>query len=291
MKRRRRKARHIECELEKYHARPEWSHSQEEDAIGDEGSWPLFYGRHVANPAEFPRKASKALDAGTVAHTILTSPGSMDDVVAIIPGDVLNKDGHRKGAPWKEWSEENAGKIQMKAEEFEPVRVMVRNVYAHPRGRWLMEHILHTEFTLLWKDAETGVELRARPDLLVEFHGRVFVVDFKTTRCRTPRKFIGAAGELGYHRQIAWYQEPVELFGYEVVRQGIFLTVDKSPAHECRVYELPERAVELGHRENVAFRRELARRMAEDDWTDPLAQEAIEIDLPQWTYENERTAA
>jgi hypothetical protein len=284
------KARHIQCTLDQYHARDEWSHSQEEDAIGDEGSWPLFYGRHVAKPPLFPRKTSGALDAGTVAHTILTSPGSVDDVVAIIPEDVLNKDGHRKGQPWKDWSAENAGRIQMKAAECEPIRQMVRNVYAHPRGRWLMEHILHAEFTLVWTDEETGLELRARPDFLIQWHGRIFVVDFKTTRCRTPRTFIKAAGELGYHRQLAWYSEPVELFGYEVAPQGIFLTSDKSPAHECRVYELPEHDIELGHRENAAFRRALARRLAEDDWTDPLSQEAIEIALPRWVHENERLA-
>jgi hypothetical protein len=282
-------ARHAECTLAEYHARPEWSHSQEESAIGDEGSWPLFYGQHVIDPPLYPRKANAALDAGTVAHAILTSPGSRDDVVAIIPDDVLNKDGHRKGKPWKDWSAENADRIQMKAEEFEPVRQMVRNVYAHPRGRWLMEHVLHTEYTLAWTDEETGLELRARPDFLVQWRSRVFVVDFKTTRCRTPRTFRKDIGKLGYHRQIAWYAEPVELFGYEVAPQGIFLTADKSPAHECRVYDLSERAVNLGHRENVAFRRALARRLDENDWTDPLSQEAIEMDLERWAYENERT--
>ena len=283
------KARHIECSLETYHTRGEWSHSQEEDAIGDEGSWPLFHGRHVAKPSLFPRKKSKDLDAGTVAHTILTSPGSLDDVVAIIPPEVLSKSGARGTNAYKAWQADHPDKIHMKEAEVEPVRQMVRNVYAHPRGRWLMEHILHTEFTLVWKDEETGLDLKARPDFLVQWQGRIFVVDFKTTRCRTPRTFYKAAAELGYHRQLAWYQEPVELFGYEVVPEGVFLTSDKSPAHECRVYELPKHDIDLGHRENRAFRREFSWRKDNDDWTDPLSQEAIVGQLPRWAHDNERT--
>jgi hypothetical protein len=284
------KARHIQCTLDQYHARDEWSHSQLNDAAKEDGSWPLFYGRHVADPPLYPREQSKALDVGTVGHAALTSPGSIDDVVMIIPPDVLNKDGHRKGGAWKDWSEENAGIIQMKEAEFEPVRRMVRSVYAHPRGAWLMQHALHYEFSLVWQDAETGLGLSARPDLLAEWRGRILVVDFKTTRCRTPRAFVQAAAELGYHRQAAWYMEAVELFGYDVSPSFVFLTVDKSPAHECRIYELPEHAVELGRRENAANRRDLARRLAENDWTDPLSQEAIEVDLPRWVYDNERIA-
>lgn len=287
-----RSARHIECTNEAYHARPEWSRSNFEDAINEDGevSWPLFYGLHVAEPRLFQRTASTAMDAGTVAHAILSSPGDIDDVVTVIPSEVLNKDGYRKGQAWKDWSVENAGKIQMKEAEFDPVRQMVRNVYAHPRGNWLMGHALNYEFGLVWEDSETGLLLRARLDLLVEFRGRVLVVDFKTTRCRTPRTFAKAAADLGYHRQAAWYSEAVELFGYEVAA-FLFLTVDKSPAHECRVYELPEHAVDLGRRQNAANRRELARRLDEDDWTDPLGQDAIEVDLPQYVYYNERTVA
>lgn len=283
------RARHVECTLKQYHARPEWSRSQFEDAINEDGdiSWPLFYGLHVAEPRLFHKSASTAMDVGTVAHVILSSPGGIDTVVAIIPPEVLGKGGRRGTNAWKEWRDTHPGKIDMKEAEFEPVRQMVRNVYQHPRGDWLMRHALHYEFGLVWEDSETSLQLRACSDLLVEFRGRVLVVDFKTTRCRTPRTFAKAAAELGYHRQAAWYSEAVELFGYEVAG-FLFLTVDKSPAHECRVYELPQHAIELGRRQNAANRRELARRLDENDWTDPLGQDAIEVDLPQYVYYNER---
>lgn len=282
-----RRARHVECSLPNYHARDEWARSQLEDAIGKDGSWPLFYGRHVADPPLYPRVEKKVWDVGTVAHACLTSPGGIDSVVAKIPDDVLNGQGYRKGKAWTEWSEAHAGLIQMRADELAPIRRMVHNVHAHPYGKWLMEHSLHFEFSLIYHCPVSGLACRARPDLLVGHRGKMLVVDFKTTRCVSPDDFKWDAWKFGYHRQFAWYKEAVELFGHEVAG-CLALTVDKSPAHECRVYELPDCAVELGTEENHRNRTELARRLNEDDWTDPLGQKVWEVDLPLKAYEQGR---
>ena len=58
-------ARHIECTMEEYHQRPEWSRSQLEDFFR---SPPLFYGRHVAKPPLYPREEKQVFDHGTVAE-------------------------------------------------------------------------------------------------------------------------------------------------------------------------------------------------------------------------------
>lgn len=273
-----RTARHIECTLEEYHARSEWSRSQAEDL---RASPPLFHGRHISGL--YPRKEGPALDTGTVGHHILTSPASVDEIVAVIPPDVLNSQGHRKGAAWKEWSEAHPDRIQMKADEMEAIRHMVRNVYAHPRATMLLANAMHYEFTVLYEDPETGLPLRARPDLISGFYSRVIVVDFKTTRALTPREFASEAVKWGYHRQEAWYREGVERFGYDIAA-FLFVTVDKSPAHECRVYELSSSALQLGREENQSIRRDLAHRLETDDWTDPYGKEILTIDLPAWAY-------
>ena len=69
-----------------------------------------------------------------------------------------------------------------------------------------------------------------------------------------------------------------------------FITVDKSPAHECRVYEIEEEVVQ-GRRDNTRNRRELARRLREDDWIDPAAKEAIKVRFPRRIYDEEGVAA
>lgn len=277
-----RKARHIECSMEDYHARDETSRSQIEDLLD---SPPLFYGRHIARPPIYPRKSSKDFDTGTVAHAALSAPRGLDTVVTEIPAEVLNGQGHRKGARWQEWAEAHAGTIHLKAEELEPIRQMVRNVYDHPEAGQLLGKVMHYEFSLVWDDAETGLPLRARPDLILRHRDGAVVADFKTTKALTPREFAADAAKYGYHRQEAWYREGVELFGLPVVG-FVFITVDKSPAHECRVYDLPPSALQLGREENQANRRDLARRLDTNDWTDPYGKEILTVDLPEWAYKD-----
>jgi hypothetical protein len=207
-------------------------------------------------------------------------------VVTEIPADVLNGDGHRKGAAWQEWKKANPNKILLKAEELVPIRRMVANVYDHPVASRLLGKVLHYEFSLVWDDPETGLALRARPDLIVGHGGNhVIVPDFKTTKALTPREFVRDAVQFGYHRQAAWYSELVAAFGYEVLA-FLFITVDKSPAHECRVYELPEPALQLGREQNQAGRRDLVRRLETNDWTDPYGKEILTVDLPEWAYQD-----
>ncbi len=272
------RARHVQCTLEQYHARSEWSRSQLEVL---RESPPLFHGRYTLG--SYPYKRTTALDVGTVAHTLLSSPASRNELVKIIPAKVLNKDGHRKGAPWKAFEKEHIGLILMKAEEFEPVKQMVRNVYAHDEAGRLLSAAIHYEHTLYYKDEETGLWLRARPDLLTGADGRVIIVEYKTTRAVTPREFCSDAYSLGYHRQEAWYWDAVEAFGMDVA-DFIFITSDKSPAYQCRCYRLPRTALELGRRQNRENRRDLARRLAENDWTDPLGSGIHNVDLPEYAY-------
>lgn len=274
------KARHVECSLEEYHRRPEWSHSSIETLWNDV---PLFYGRHIARPPLYPKPSKNVFDDGTIAHACLIAPGGLKEVVAEIPREALNADGHRKGAAWKEWSEVHAGLIQRTAQELTGIRHMIRNVYAHPRVRWLLQRIQHTEFTLIWHDVELGLDRRARPDLLAGHSHQIIVVEYKTTRAITPREFSRDAHKYGYHRQIAWYTDGVRAFGYDVGGH-VFVTSDKSPAHLCRVYELPPEAIELGREQNQTLCREVVRRLDQDDWSDPLGDDVYRVDLPLYAY-------
>lgn len=274
-----RRARHIDCTLDEYHSRPEWSNSQLSVLLASPA---LFHGRFITKT--YPRVSTQAMDVGSAAHALLSSPADRETVLEI-PADALNADGHKKGAAWKQFAAEHEGTILLKPAEFAMVQQMVSNTYdCLPAGQ-ILRQAIHYEFTLLWKDVDSGLSLRARPDLIVGHKGRVIVPDFKTTRCLTPREFAADAAKLGYHRQAACYSDAVALFGYDVAG-FVFVTVDKSPAHECRVYELPPCAIELGREENRMARRDLARRLAEDDWTDPLSREIMQVDLPKWAYTN-----
>ncbi|HUT88721.1 MAG TPA: PD-(D/E)XK nuclease-like domain-containing protein [Thermoguttaceae bacterium] len=275
------KARHIECTLAEYHARSEWSNSQIKTL---RESPPLFYGCHVARPPLWPPEEKQCWDLGTVAHACLTSPGGIDGVVVEIPADVLNSQGHRKGGAWLQWKAEHADRLMLTAAEMAGIRSMVRNVYDHPEARKLLRSILHQEHTIVWHDDETGLDFRARPDLICngDKHG-VTLTEFKTTRQHDPRWFGGDAVKFGYHHQLTWYEDGLEAFGYPV-RDHRIITANNRPAYECRVYRLPDALLELAREENRATRRDLARRLKESDWTDPLAQDVLPVQIPDRAY-------
>lgn len=270
---------HLECTLAEYHAtKGSWSHSQIEDLIQSPA---LFHGRHITGV--FPRESSPALDVGTIAHAAITDPDGLDGVLAIIPPEVLNRDGHRKGSDWLAWSDAHDDKIQMKRSEAAPVLHMVANVQANPAASRLLDAFGPFEYTMIWTDAESGLDLRARPDKIAETDLGTVVVDLKTTRALSPREFANDIVRFGYHRQAAWYLDAADLAGFNPVA-FCFVCVDKSPAHECVVYQLDARAIELGRQQNRDAIADLARRLESDSWQGPRWAAVFNVDLPDWAY-------
>ena len=273
---------HIDCTLTEYHARPEWSNSQVGDLIS-RGA-PFFHGTHVTG--EMPKETKAVWDTGTVAHAIFASE-DIDKVVAVIPADVLNGQGHRKGGNWLAWKEDHAHLIDRKESEMVAIRHMVANAHAHPAVKELLDHAAHFEHSLVYKDEATGLPLRNRTDLICVYpNGRAAVVDFKTTRAVTKREFRKDAHKYGYHRQAAWYWNAAEKAGFNV-KAFVFIAVDKSPAHECRVYKAPLRELELGRREVRTALDDLARRLEEDDWQCPNYGEIADMEFPEYAFQNE----
>jgi hypothetical protein len=271
--------------MEEYHQRDEFSNSQISDYIS---RGPLyFYGAHVARPKLYPHEQKQVWEFGTAAHQLFSAPGRISEVAIEIPESVLNKDGHKKGQTWIDWSQEHSNLIQLKPAEMSAARTMVRRVYEHPIASKIFSSALHYEHTLIWEDHETGLGLRARPDIVSGWRGCIIPSDFKTSRALTPREFARDARKYGYHRQAAWYSEPLELQGYRILG-FYFVTVDKSPAHECRVYEIDPADMEIGRREIQQARREIAERLQRDDndqetaWRSELDQKAVVISLPHW---------
>ncbi len=273
-----RKARHIECTNEAYHARAEWSRSQLNDLPDDPE---LFAGRCITD--EFPRPSSKPMEIGTVAHQCLTAPGGLDAVVTVIPPEVLASNGARLGNAWKAWRAEHAGTIHLTERELQPIRRMIRSVHVHKTASKRLAAAMHYEFTLIYTDKETGLPLRARPDLIVADGDGVIVPDFKTTAARTTRDFARECVRFRLHRQAAWYTEAVELFGYHV-KSWEFITVQNAPPYACRVRPLDPLAIALGLDEIRAARRDLKRRLDADDWSDPTGDDPIPLDLPEYAY-------
>lgn len=61
------------------------------------------------------------------------------------------------------------------------------------------------EESFFWKDEETGVECKCRPDSYGEISGQPICVDLKTCQCAETEKFMRDAIKLNYDIQAAHY--------------------------------------------------------------------------------------
>lgn len=275
-------ARHIKCTIEEYHALPEFGRSQHTMVFE---SPELFEGTYISHI--YPHEWKAAWDTGTVAHACFLEPGNIDNVVRIIPADVLNNQGHRKGANWLAWKAGNAGYIYQTAKEFAAIERMIAAVHEHEDAQMLFDHAIHFEHTIIWEDQETGLPLRARPDMICEFPAGLVVSDFKTTRSVKERQFCFDAGDYGYHRQQAMYSEAVEtLFGRPVIKFP-FICVDKKPPYSCEVFTLSQRDLKLGQRQNQEIRRDFQRRLETNDWHSEGWGRCKQVYLPERAHKEE----
>jgi hypothetical protein len=243
---------------------------------------PLFHGRFISHI--YPPPKSDVFDDGSVVHEILSTGKAIEEVVAIIPRDALNADNERKGGAWKDFKVANPNKILRKREECDTLIRMVESVRSHPKARWLLEADGHFEHTIAWQDAETGLMLRARPDKISIFSDEWVLSDIKTTRAEDHREFSSAIANYGYHRQAAWYSDAVAALTGGEPQAFCFITVNKTPAHECHVYELMPSAIQIGREENRQLLIELAYRLKTNDWNARDFGTILEIDLPAWAY-------
>lgn len=140
-----------------------------------------YWRKSYLNPDAEPREGKQAFNVGTAAHTLVLEPELLHDTIAVVPGDYLASNGALSTKKAKEFVAEQTelGRTVIKPDEWDAVCSIADNVRAHPqvvrslaRGR--------VEQSLILKDDETGIFLKARPDFMPDESDR-FIVDLKTT--------------------------------------------------------------------------------------------------------------
>lgn len=147
------------------------------------------------NPNRFPVETSKALDIGRAAHCLVLGEPEFNKHFIVSPYDDFRK----KEA--QEWRDEQTRTVLKKA-DFDMVTILAA---AQKRSAQCMRAFENgkPEKSLIWKDKETGIWLRARPDWLPNDPRAGFVVEFKSALTIAPRQWSSAAFTYGYHLQAA----------------------------------------------------------------------------------------
>lgn len=201
--------------------------------------WSKFH-----NPDRPQFGPTAAMKAGTLLHTALLEPWNMGGYV-VRPDDV---DARTKAG--KEWLASHAGREIITAEQHETVKQQIKAIHAEPTLHMLLTSgFTVAESSVFWQDAATGLQCRARPDLMTDpTRKHVTVLDVKSTADASPDGFGKSAAKFGYHRQAAHYTNGIEAQGL-TVDAFVFATVTSSYPFIAVAYILDAEAAAQGFEE------------------------------------------
>lgn len=176
---------------------------------------------------------------------------------------------------------ELAGKTVLKADDYTAVLGMAEAMKRHPISKALGRG--KCEQTICWKDSETGIWLRCRPDFLPDDNR--FIPDYKTTASAHPDDFARDVPHYGYHQQAALYLDGIAaVFGENEARQFYFIAQEKEPPYIIQPFALDVESVEWGKRLNRKAIRTFARCLESNNWP-AYSTDFVTVSLPRWQTE------
>jgi exodeoxyribonuclease VIII len=216
---------------------------------------------------------SKAMQLGTAIHTSILEPALYSEIVAILPSDI---DGRTKEG--KVWREANKSRIQLTVVEHVEVQGVAHSVRSHPF--WDIITLPHKiEASVFGQDLETGLALKARPDLWVN---ETTLVDIKTTDDASPEAFTRTIATFRYHIQAAHY---LAMTGAE---EFYFVAVERKAPYAVAIYKLDSEWLQAGEilRRNAIMTIHECRAL--DSWPAyPTATQTLSC--PKWALNKSET--
>lgn len=236
---------------------------------------PLHFYAKQLDPDAGHGEPTPAMVAGTLAHTALLEPQTLDQRYAVKPP---GHDGRTKEG--KAWNAEHAGRILVTAEQMQAAKRQAAAVRALPEIAQLMSRG-RAEVSAFWIDNETGEHCKCRPDFVAEVDAGVVLIDLKTCPDASPRGFPRVVANMDYHLQHAWYVDGYERASGRMVLGFIFAAVEHEYPHAAGAYMLDEQAIAAAREENRRLTRLYASCRASNLW--PGYPDAIQpITLPAW---------
>lgn len=251
------------------------------------GSPAHFYSEWSGNPNQIERADTKALLLGNAAHFLVLGQPHFARSYAIRPDEMMDsKTGEMK--PWqgnrtvcKEWIEETeaSGRVVLTPDDVEIVKGMSISLGNHPLVR---SGLLggKVERSLFWKDEETGIYLKSRPDALPTDSGDFS--DLKSCQSVVWKDLVRSISDYAYHQQAGLVREGSKAcLGLEMASFSLVF-VEKKPPYCTRVVMLKDEDILLGHKQNHEALGLIAKCMKEGKWPGPGDDHVTHIELSEY---------
>ena len=225
---------------------------------------PLHYWNAINNPTA----PTASMDFGSAFHSSILEPNLFESNYIQKPEGMnfSTKEG-------KEWKLANGNKKIISCDDYKTIFAMKKSVYGNEILKKALENGTK-EKSIFWKHTQTGLQCKARPDLI--FENTCF--DFKTTDDASRKGFEKSIGNYSYHIQAAWYLKALSDLG---VTNFVFACVEKNAPHGLAMYKLDEHTIDHANIQiNVAM--ETINHCLKNDFWPGYTTEISTISAPVW---------
>lgn len=224
-----------------YHA---CKHAVSNSGLGDILQSPYhYYARHL-DPNRPPETTKAGQLEGALAHCAILEPDEFLKRYAIGP------DCSKAAKAWKEFAAqaESEGKEAIKPQQYDTAMRQAENVFLLPD---VAAHLSKgkAEVSAFWRDEETGVMCRVRPDFVHDAGDGVVLLDVKTYSSADPDEFARQVARKGYARQDAMYSDGYSAASGDDVFAFLFIAVEANWPYASSVCQLDEDSADAGHME------------------------------------------
>ena len=257
-----------------YHAHPAISKSKL-DAARKSGRhlYDMLYGP--------PRDSTAAFDMGTVLHASALPGENADDIAVRMPAGM--KKTTKEG---KAFVAEHKGKIILNPSDAYVVDQMMLSLREHPFSAGLVNGELKgkAEQSFFCTDKETGLELKARPDFILDDCS--LILDLKTTVDASPKGFQRSVANYRYYCQASHYLDVVEGATGTRPQAFLFIAVEKVRPFSTAVYMADQAMIDFGKQQAREDLNNIAQWIADDKFPG-YSERVEEISLPKWMLPKE----
>ena len=232
---------------------------------------------------------SRAFDFGRAAHCLLLGDEVFSKAFIVPPFSGpynRNEDGWKAGEK-REWKEDQEGRglTVLRHEDIKQIEAMRTQLDADPLVRnGLFQG--EVEKSIIWRDQETGVWLKARPDVIPEVLGKAVddtLADYKTTVDARSHRIDRSMVDYTYAQQLALCAEGLWETRRQIIRCFVLVFQEKAPPYAVVTQEVSADWIWRGAQLNRRAIRTFAKCVETGDWpTFPLPPPAV---VPKWLHD------
>jgi hypothetical protein len=244
-----------------------------------------FYAKWPYNPDFDPdvdAEESAAFTIGRAAHHLYLGEDAFSLQFIERPEKLNTKDG------WVDWQgnrteaktfmkqQKAAGRTVLTPNDIKTIRGMARSLADEQLAIDLLQGAV--EQTLIARDPETGIWLKARPDVIPTSDG--MFADLKTTPSVLDYDLKMTLRKYGYHMQGALIWEVCELLGLPFDGFALIF-VEKKPPFCTRIIEMTDEDLGRGRLQNRAMIRRMKKCLDTGNWPGPGNADAEMFSMPK----------